>query len=59
MRDPVFITAAFPAIATWVNWDLAGDFVLAAAAIVFAILFIGWTLQRMSRGSRSYLDRRH
>jgi hypothetical protein len=55
MRNPVFVTAAFAAIATWVNWDLAGDFVLAAAAIVFAILFIGWTL----RASSSYVDRRH
>jgi hypothetical protein len=59
MRNPAFVIAPFAALATWVKWDLAGDFVLAAGAIIFAILFIGWTLHRTGRGSRSCVDRRH
>ena len=59
MRNPAFVIAPFAALATWAKWDLAGDFILAAGAIVFAILFIGWTLHRMGRGSRSCVDRGH
>jgi len=52
MRSPAIVTAALPTLAAWSNWDFAGDFVMAAGAIAFAILFIGWTLHRTGPGSR-------
>ena len=57
MRSPAIVTAALATLAAWSNWDFAGDFVMAAGAIAFAILFISWTLHWTGPGSRFRLDR--
>jgi hypothetical protein len=52
MCNAVIVTPGLAALATWSNWDLVGEFIMAAGAMAFAILFIGWTLHQTGPGSR-------
>jgi len=58
VRNPAFVVAALAGLASWANWDVAGEFVLAVGALILAILFIGWTHRWMGPDSRLGADRR-